>query len=153
MFSRDVTGAMLVSLNKGTAAMLVFPTNPLGIELYSLLFWLKNMLIDHVSENTPFLQCIIIVFFSIYNIFYPGSPYVHASTFCRLPANQNQWAHGSSRYCALVSIIIMPITILLLPLTVKQLVSCFFFFFFYSNKSDYLSLRCPGAGCLKHGLG
>ena len=31
----DVTAAMLVSLNKGTAAMLVSPTNPLGIELYS----------------------------------------------------------------------------------------------------------------------
>ena len=34
VFSRDVTSAMLVSLNKGTAAMLVSPTNPLGIELY-----------------------------------------------------------------------------------------------------------------------
>ena len=30
----DVTAAMLVSLNKGTAAMLVSPTNPPGIELY-----------------------------------------------------------------------------------------------------------------------
>ena len=35
VFSRDVTAAMLVSLNKGTAAMLVSPTNPPGIELYS----------------------------------------------------------------------------------------------------------------------
>ena len=35
MFSRDATAAMLVSLNKGTAAMLVSPTNPPGIELYS----------------------------------------------------------------------------------------------------------------------
>ena len=35
VLSRDVTAAMLVSLNKGTAAMLVFPTNPLGIKLYS----------------------------------------------------------------------------------------------------------------------
>ena len=34
-FSRDVTAAMLVSLNKGTAAILVSPTNPSGIELYS----------------------------------------------------------------------------------------------------------------------
>ena len=34
VFSRDVAVAMLVFLNKGTAAMLVFP-NPLGIELYS----------------------------------------------------------------------------------------------------------------------
>ena len=35
VFSRDVTAAMFLSLNKGTAAMLVSPTNPLGIELYS----------------------------------------------------------------------------------------------------------------------
>ena len=35
VFSRDVTAAMLVSLNKGTVAMLVSPINPLGIELYS----------------------------------------------------------------------------------------------------------------------
>ena len=35
VFSRDVTAAMLVSLNKGTAAMLVSPTSLLGIELYS----------------------------------------------------------------------------------------------------------------------
>ena len=46
LFSRDVTAAMLVS-----------PTNPQGIELYSyadffLWFWSKNMLGDHVSENT-----------------------------------------------------------------------------------------------------
>ena len=34
VFSRDVTAAMLVSQNKGMAAMLVSPTNPLGIELY-----------------------------------------------------------------------------------------------------------------------
>ena len=35
MFSRDVTAAMLVSLNKGKAAMLVSPINPPGIEFYS----------------------------------------------------------------------------------------------------------------------
>ena len=35
VFSRDVTAAMLVSLNKGTAAMLASPINPPGIELYS----------------------------------------------------------------------------------------------------------------------
>ena len=57
LFSRDVTAAMLVSLNKGMAAMLVFPINLLGIELYSCAngfccFALKNMVIDHVSENT-----------------------------------------------------------------------------------------------------
>ena len=34
VFSRDVTAAMLVFLNNGTAAMLVSPTNPPGIELY-----------------------------------------------------------------------------------------------------------------------
>ena len=34
MLSRDVTAAMLVSLNNGTAVMLVYPTNPPGIELY-----------------------------------------------------------------------------------------------------------------------
>ena len=34
MFSRDVKAAMLVSLNKGTAAILV---SPLGIELYILM--------------------------------------------------------------------------------------------------------------------
>ena len=33
--SPDVEAAMLVSLTKGRAAMLVFPTNPLGMELYS----------------------------------------------------------------------------------------------------------------------
>ena len=35
VFSRDVTTAMLVSLNKGTATMLVSPTNPPRIEVYS----------------------------------------------------------------------------------------------------------------------
>ena len=41
--------AMLVSLKKGTAAVMS-PTNRLEIELYSyanVLFWLKTMLIDH----------------------------------------------------------------------------------------------------------
>ena len=35
VFSRDVTAAMLVSVNKGKAAMLVSPINPPGIEFYS----------------------------------------------------------------------------------------------------------------------
>ena len=35
VFSRDVTTAMLVPLNKGTAAMFASPSNPRGIELYS----------------------------------------------------------------------------------------------------------------------
>ena len=53
-FLRDVTAAVLVFLNKGTAAMLVYPTNSPGIELYSnakVLFCKKNTLINHVSEN------------------------------------------------------------------------------------------------------
>ena len=33
--SHDVEATMLVSLTKGRAAMLVLPTNPLGMELYS----------------------------------------------------------------------------------------------------------------------
>ena len=59
VFSRDFTAAMLVSLYKRTAAMLVYPTNPPGTEFHSYevfsfnLFWLKNTLIDHVSENIP----------------------------------------------------------------------------------------------------
>ena len=53
VFSRDVMAAILVSLNKGTAAMLVSPTNPLGTLFLCKLF--LNMLIDHrVSENTLF---------------------------------------------------------------------------------------------------
>ena len=35
VFSRGVTAAILVSRNKGTTAMFVVPTCPLGIELYS----------------------------------------------------------------------------------------------------------------------
>ena len=34
VFSRYVTAAMLVSLKKGTAVMLMSPTYPPGIELY-----------------------------------------------------------------------------------------------------------------------
>ena len=34
VLSREVMAAMLVSLNKGTAAMSASTTNPLGIELY-----------------------------------------------------------------------------------------------------------------------
>ena len=56
-FSRDVTAAMLVSLSKGMAAMLVSPTNLPGIELCSyanvfFCFWLKNTVVDHVCKNT-----------------------------------------------------------------------------------------------------
>ena len=45
---------MLVSLNKGAAAMFVSPTNPLGIEVYSYAK-LAFVFVDkyaHVSENT-----------------------------------------------------------------------------------------------------
>ena len=35
VFTRDVTASTLVSLNKGTSAMLVYPNNPPRIELYS----------------------------------------------------------------------------------------------------------------------
>ena len=34
-FSHDATGAILVFLNNETAAMLVYPVNPLGVELFS----------------------------------------------------------------------------------------------------------------------
>ena len=51
VFSRDVKAAMLVSLNKGTTVMLVYPTNPTGIELYSYTFALVEKH-AHVSENT-----------------------------------------------------------------------------------------------------
>ena len=34
-FSHDVTGAILVFQNNETAAMLVHPANPLGVELFS----------------------------------------------------------------------------------------------------------------------
>ena len=34
-FSNDVTAAILVSLNNETAAMLVFQTNPVGVEPFS----------------------------------------------------------------------------------------------------------------------
>ena len=59
VFSRDVTAAMLVSLNKGTAAMLVSPTNPPGIEFYYhanvfFCFGEINKVTDHVSENRGF---------------------------------------------------------------------------------------------------
>ena len=57
LFSRDVTGAMLVFLNNRTAAMLVSPTIAGGIQpLLSckrfVLFRWKNKITDHVSENT-----------------------------------------------------------------------------------------------------
>ena len=60
MFSRDVTAALLVSLNKGTAAMLMSPSNLVEIELSYANFFFVLVLIDHVSENTlwgPVILC------------------------------------------------------------------------------------------------
>lgn len=54
-FSRDVTADCVVFRNKETMAMLVFQTNPLGIELYfytNIIFYFKNSMVAcHVSEN------------------------------------------------------------------------------------------------------
>ena len=60
MFLCDVTKAMLVSLNKGTAAMLVsqlilWELNPILMITFSFAL-VENMLIDHVSENNLFVQ-------------------------------------------------------------------------------------------------
>ena len=58
----DVTATMLEPLNKEMVAMLVSHTNPQGIELnsfaVSLLFKLKNMAADHVSENRKYTEFI-----------------------------------------------------------------------------------------------
>lgn len=55
-FSCDVTVAMLVFLNNGTAVVMVFLTNPPGIELYYrkrfLLFQWRTKVTEHVNENT-----------------------------------------------------------------------------------------------------
>ena len=56
-FSRDVTAAMLVCLNKEMKAVMMYQTNPPGIELYfyaNTFFCFKsNMVPGHVSENSP----------------------------------------------------------------------------------------------------
>ena len=43
-FSHDVTAAILVFQNKETAALLVFHTNPVGVELFS---YVKNFFCYH----------------------------------------------------------------------------------------------------------
>ena len=53
----NIIVATLVSLKKRTAAMLVSPSNPQGIEIHSyanifFCFGWKNMFIDHMIENT-----------------------------------------------------------------------------------------------------
>ena len=55
-FLHGVTAATLVSKNNGTAAMLVYQDNPVGVELFSyvkMFFCSKKISIDagHVSEN------------------------------------------------------------------------------------------------------
>ena len=78
MFSRDATVAVLLSLNKGTAAMLVSPTNPLKIELYSyansffcfalktglLITWVKK----HYLQATWFYRTHIKLPYAAFNI-------------------------------------------------------------------------------------
>ena len=58
---------MLEPLNKETAAMLVPRPNPPGIQLYYyanvfFLFSLKNMAVDHVSENQQLLSDVPMTF-------------------------------------------------------------------------------------------
>ena len=54
-FSHDVTASILVSQNNETAAILVFQTSPVGVELFSYVnaFFCCNICLDagHVSEN------------------------------------------------------------------------------------------------------
>lgn len=52
------------------------------------------------ASQCTFTRNYIFSFFfrSIHNIFHHGSPYVYASTFCRLPANQDKWTHGCGRF-------------------------------------------------------
>ena len=51
---------MLVSLNKGTAAMLATPTNPLGLNSYANAFFCFALLIDHVSKSTLYLIYLLV---------------------------------------------------------------------------------------------
>ena len=73
VFSRDVTLAMLTSLNKGTAAILVSSTNPPGIELssyanaffcfgwktFSLIFWVKTLCVLICSPMILLFQTLL----------------------------------------------------------------------------------------------
>lgn len=61
------------------------------LNAFSLASW--NSSYHKVSDPCFFMLFIC----SIYNLLHHGSPHVHASTFCRLPANQNQWTYGCSR--------------------------------------------------------
>ena len=60
-FSHDVTAATLVNQNNEKAAMLVYKTNPVGVELFSYIKYLfcSNkicMSADHVSENALYRE-------------------------------------------------------------------------------------------------
>ena len=58
VFSHDVTAAIFESQSNETAAMFVFQTSPVGVELFSyvlkrfLLFQICIDAVGHVSENT-----------------------------------------------------------------------------------------------------
>ena len=59
VFSRDVTAAMLVTLNKEwqpcrCPQLILWEFNTIVMQMFSL-FWLKNMITDHVGENTIYL--------------------------------------------------------------------------------------------------
>ena len=66
VFSCDVTAAMLVSLNKGTAAMLVSPTNPLGIELYSY----ANSFFCFALKACSLITWVKTLYKAVYNLVY-----------------------------------------------------------------------------------
>lgn len=58
VFSRDVTAAMLVTLNKEwqpcrCPQLILWEFNTIVMQMFSL-FWLKNMITDHMGENTLF---------------------------------------------------------------------------------------------------
>ena len=53
-FSHDVTATMLVFENKEMSGMMVYQTNPAGIELYFYANTVNTAAI-HVSENAPYL--------------------------------------------------------------------------------------------------
>ena len=54
-FSNYVTTAVLLSQNNETAAMLVSQTDPMGVELWSVLFFQKICTAaGHVSERPPY---------------------------------------------------------------------------------------------------
>ena len=73
VFSCDVTVAMLVSLNKGTAVMLVSPTNPLGTELYSY----ANSFFYFASKMCSSLCTVITLITKFHDMFTVTFPWQH----------------------------------------------------------------------------